>query len=160
MPESRRHVLPVLIAFLALAACSPPALYYKPGTTVAQLDRDETACQVSALRQVPERIRTRYTPPEYATQPVCFPNGYCTWRRVLIRPAQYERYDANQSLRAQVVRQCMADRGYATVNLPPCDGSVAGTVTIRSSDPMTVLGADSCALRTTAGNWRIHTPAR
>jgi len=160
MHDTRRISRPLLIALLALAACSPPALYHKPGATVAQLDRDESACQLSALRQVPERIRTRYTPPEYRMEPICFANGVCTWRRVQVRSAQYERYDANEGLRARVARQCMADLGYARIELPACDGAVAGNVTIRSNKPLPPLDDTSCALRTKAGNWRIHTPAR
>ncbi|MCZ0810944.1 MAG: hypothetical protein ACQEVT_11940 [Pseudomonadota bacterium] len=160
MHDPRRIFLAPLAALLALAACSPPALYHKPGATVAQLDRDETACQVAALRQVPEQIRTRYTPPEYRMEPICFANGACTWRRVQIRAAQYERYDANQGLRARVARQCMADRGYARIELPACDGAVAGNVTIHSDDPLPVLDETSCAVRTKAGNWRVHNPAR
>ena len=156
MMRPARLLLP---AFVALAACTPPSLYHKPGGSMGALDRDLAACRAAAAREVPQALRTRTIAPDTMLRPVCLPNGYCYWDRVTLRPAQIETYDANSDLRAEVIRLCMADKGYARVTLPACAPAVASQATIRSDSALPGLSDRSCALRTDAGRWRVVTPA-
>ena len=147
------------LCLVVLAGCATPELFYREGVTIDRLDRDLTACRVSALRDVPPAIETRYTPPDTILQPVCHPGGACVWTRIVLRPSQYERIDTNAALREDVTRLCMADKGYARISLPSCSSDVAGRTTLRSDSPQPPLGPGSCAVRTEAGNWRMVTPA-
>ncbi len=147
-----------LLALACLAACSPPSLYHKPGGNVGALDRDLTACRAAAAREVPQAIRTRTIAPDTMLRPVCLPNGHCYWDSVTLRPAQIETYDANTDLRAEVIRLCMADKGYALIDLPACGPSAAERPAIRPDSPLPALSDRSCALRTNAGRWRVVTP--
>ena len=49
---------------VALAACAPLNTYYKPGATVAMVERQTTQCRVDALAQVPVVLQTRAGPPQ------------------------------------------------------------------------------------------------
>lgn len=151
--------LPIFAALAALAACAPPPLWHKAGVAPARLHSELTACRVDALTQVPERIRRHYRPAEYITRPVCTATGHCYVQRILVRPAEYERYDANAGLREDVAQACMAEKGYIQVRLPACQSPQGQTITVNTAAPLPALSDTSCALRVTSGDWRIVTPA-
>lgn len=150
--------LPALVALTALAACTPPPLWHKPGIAPAQVHADLTACRVAALSQVPQRIRSYYKPADYIIRPVCTATGHCYMQRILLRPAQYERYDANAGLRDDLAQACMADKGYAQLRLPACQSPQEQKITVNTAAPMPPLSDQSCAVRLPSGDWRIVTP--
>ena len=58
---------------LALCGCLPVSTYYAEGVSFAQLDRDNTRCDVAALRDAPVATQTRQHPPRYIPRQVCNP---------------------------------------------------------------------------------------
>ena len=61
------------------ASCAPLTTYYKPGVAVDRLNRDTTACQVAALRDVPASTQVRRLPPEFIPpRRRCDSAGNCT----------------------------------------------------------------------------------
>ena len=159
MGKSMKYFTKVLITAAAvLSACAPLHIYYKQGQTVARMDRDETDCEITALRQVPPDIRTRYIPPTYTTYPVCIANGHCYWRKRLVSPGRYEKYDANISLRTKVTEQCMADKGYVKTSIKRCDAQTTRATPLRATQVLPPVTANSCAIRLKSGRWQIVTP--
>lgn len=139
-------------AALLLSACVPVELYHKSGASLARLQADETACQVSALHQVPVNKMTRITPPRSLPRQICDAPGKCRVVYVEIGGG-IETYDANAPLRKKVEVQCMADKGYAQIELPICDTAVASPLPAR----VPPLSQSSCAVKTKTG-YRVATP--
>lgn len=158
MEHMTRIIRLSLLCLVALAACAPPALYYKPGAAPAQIETNLTSCQVSALNQVPRDIRTRYIPAQYAPYRYCNSHGRCYTRHRLISPARTESYDANEGLRARVTEQCMAQAGYRPVSLPKCDPDKVRASQVAADAPQPRLEGTSCTFRLPTGEWRIVTP--
>ena len=101
---------------VALAACAPLNTYYKPGATVAMVERQTTQCQVDALAQVPVVLQTVRTPPRFIPpRRVCRSDGRCTSRAGYFEPGQTYTVDPSADLRKRVETQCMADAGFAPV---------------------------------------------
>ncbi|WP_299842811.1 hypothetical protein [uncultured Roseovarius sp.] len=147
-----------LAASFFLTSCAPLQIFYKEGETVARMERDQTTCEVSALRQVPTDIRSRYIPPVYEPYQYCHGYGHCYWRHQLISPGRYERYDANEGLRSKVSDQCMADQGYARAKIKRCDTATTRATRLRATQVLPPLTAQSCAIRLKSGRWKIVTP--
>lgn len=148
----------VLASVLAGAACAPLETYYKPGVPVATLDRDTTACQVQALRDVPRSTLTRRKPPIFVPgKTVCNEDGVCTETAGYYIPGGFETFDPNDGLRFRVERQCMADKGYAPVSIPQCPADVAAQVPERATTRLPVLRDDTCVIRNSDGSFQIIT---
>lgn len=146
-----RQYLLISAAFGLLAGCLPVDVYHKTGASLARLQADETACQVKALKEVPVNKMTRITPPRTLPRQICNDDGECRVVYVEIG-GEVETYDANAPLREKYEAQCMADKGYAQVELPICEkrpDTLPGTVP--------ALNQDSCAVRTKTG-YRALTP--
>ncbi len=154
----RNRTKTIVAACILAAGCTPLHLYYKEGETVAQMDRDETVCETTALRQVPADIRRRYIPPTYQNYKVCHSVGHCRWHQRLISPGRYESYDANLSLRTRVTEQCMADKGYVRTKIKRCDTATTRATTLRATQVLPPVSAQSCAIRLKSGRWQIVTP--
>lgn len=147
-----RQYLLVGAAFGLLAGCVPVEVYHKSGASLARLQSDETACQVSALKQVPVNRMTRISPIRTLPQQICDRPGRC--RVVYVEfGGELETYDANAPLRKKVEAQCMADKGYAQVELPICTDNVPQTL----PGKVPPLSGASCAVRTKTG-YRVATP--
>jgi len=111
---------------VALAACAPLNTYYKPGATVAMVERQTTQCQVDALAQVPVMLQTVRTPPRFIPpRRVCRSDGRCTSRAGYFEPGQTYTVDPSADLRKRVETQCMADAGFAPVSIPQCPAGIA-----------------------------------
>ncbi|MDT8326889.1 MAG: hypothetical protein RQ750_05800 [Roseovarius sp.] len=147
-----------LVALVLLAACAPLDIYYKEGADVAQSEINLTQCQVSALKEVPRDIRTRYIPARYAPYTHCNAGGYCRTHYRMISPPRSETYDANASLRDKRVGQCMAMAGYRPVSLPQCDPETTQQTTLRATKTLPPLSQKTCVIRLKSGNWQIVTP--
>ncbi|MGH1354933.1 MAG: hypothetical protein ACRBBS_07640 [Thalassovita sp.] len=141
-----------VLALGLLAGCFPVDIYHKTGASLTRLQADETACKVKALKEVPVNKMTRVTPIRTRPREVCEKAGKCHIIYVTTG-GRVQTYDANLRLRARYEAQCMADKGYAEVELPICTGKTPGTL------PGTVpaLTKDSCAVRTKTG-YRAVTP--
>ena len=144
------------LALLVVGACAPLQTYYKPGASVSMLNRDTTACEVKALRDVPPSTLTRRKPPVFvAGNRVCNAAGQCAVTPGYYVPGGFETYDPNDGLRLRVERQCMADKGYAPVSIPPCPDSVKNAAPVRATTTLPTLTQSSCVIRNSDGTFQI-----
>jgi hypothetical protein len=122
-----------------LVACAvapqPMSVFWRTGANSTKVASDNTACQVSSLRQVPRAMATGQTPiyttPTYVNPSYtnCYGSGYsasCTTTGGGVSGGQtyggqLYNYDANATLRSQVQNQCMANKGYQLVVLQTCN---------------------------------------
>lgn len=150
---------PVIIALGAvglLASCAPLETYYKPGAALSLVQRETTACQVKALRDVPASTLTRRKPPIFIPgQRVCDSDGNCGHTAGYYVPGGIETYDPNDGLRFRVERQCMADKGFAPVSIPQCPDSVAQAVPTRATTRLPQLTENACVIRNGDGTIQI-----
>lgn len=102
---------------------------YKNGATLGSIGQDTTNCQVEAVQKVPQQ-QVFQTTPSYTTPTQTFCNRIGT--QTLCNTSGGQTFggntystDANEGLRIKVFYQCMANKNYRYVNLPPCpDGAV------------------------------------
>lgn len=148
-----------LAGLLAATACAPLTTYYKPGASVAALNRQTTACQVKALRDVPASTQVRRLPPEYVpARHHCTAPGNCViTRHAYVIPGEVVTFDPNDGLRKRVEGQCMADQGYAPVSIPPCPDRVARATPARATKVLPNLNEQSCVIRNSDGSFQIVT---
>ncbi|MEP5731856.1 MAG: hypothetical protein ABJL67_21050 [Sulfitobacter sp.] len=154
----RRLELSMIGVFATLVACAPLETYYKPGASVSILNRDTTACEVKALRDVPSSTLTRRKPPIFIPgNRVCNAAGHCTGTRGHYVPGGFETYDPNDGLRLRVERQCMADKGYAPVSIPACPDHIAKAAPAGKTTRLPPLNDQSCVIRNKNGSFQIVT---
>lgn len=110
----------IAMLFGLLASCTPLSLFYREGTPVAQMTRDEAICRNEALRVVPVTLQTRIIPGTRAPRTLCNAAGQCHTYWVQISPNRIETYDANEGARHSYLQNCMIAKGYARVRLPAC----------------------------------------
>ncbi len=152
----KRSVFIALLGVIGLAACADLQTYYKPGVAVDRLNRDTLACEVKALKDVPQNIVVRRLPPIYVPgKRVCDGDGNCTSRRGYYVPGGVERYDPNDGLRLRVERQCMADKGYAPVSIPACPDGVSRATVPAATTRLPQLTETSCVIRNSDGSFQI-----
>jgi len=141
---------------LALAACAPLNIYYKPGASVAVVQRQTTACQVEALAKVPASTRIVREPPYYVPPRVnCNSEGKCVTIPGYFEPGEIYTYDPNDGLRKRVEVQCMADAGFAPASIPPCPPGVAKAAPVRATTTLPALSETSCVIRNKDGSFQI-----
>ncbi|WP_025057454.1 hypothetical protein [Sulfitobacter noctilucicola] len=151
-------ILIATVGLGALAACASLDTYYKPGTSVATLNRETTACQVKALRDVPVTQQIRRNPPIFVPgERVCNAEGKCKTRPDRYIDGGIETYDPNEGLRLRVERQCMADKGFAPVSIPACPDAVARSAPSRATTRLPALTEGSCVIRNPDGSFQIVT---
>lgn len=145
-----------LVSVIGLSSCASLETYYKPGGSVAQLNRDTLACEVQALRDVPQSTVLRRKPPIFVQgKKVCNADGACTTAPGYYIPGGVEQYDPNADLRLRVERQCMADKGYAPVSIPACPDAVAKAAPPRATTRLPKLTEGSCVIRNSDGTFQI-----
>ena len=150
--------LSLVLAAVLLTACAPLDTYYKPGVSVADLNRATTTCKVEALRQVPTSTQVRQAPPSYVpARRVCRAANQCRVLPGYYVPGPLITYDPNEGLRRQVEGQCMADRGFAPVSIPACPDAVARSVPQRATTTLPPLNEKSCVIRYRSGRFQIVT---
>ena len=150
--------LPATALLMLLGACAPLETYYKPGATVAAVDRETTACKVQALRDVPPSTRIRREPPRYVPpRRQCNAAGDCRTRGGFFLPGETYSFDPNDGLRARVEAQCMAAKGFAPVSIPPCPDSVRRAAPPAATRTLPALGPSSCVIRNRGGSYQIVT---
>jgi len=143
--------LPLSLALLVLSGCLPVSTYYAEGVSLAQLERDNTRCDVQALRAAPVANQTRQGAPRYVPRRVCDAAGNCYDRGGYWVPGEIYTVDVNAGLRTRVKALCMGDRGYRPVELPACPQAVARAAPPGPSPVLPRLNPNSCAIRTDGG---------
>ncbi|MEO9573724.1 MAG: hypothetical protein ABJ263_13480 [Tateyamaria sp.] len=141
----------VAIALVCLTGCLPVSTYYAEGVTAAQFTRDNTNCDVQALRDAPVANQTRQTAPRYIPRRACDARGNCYNRGGYWVPGEIYTVDVNASLRARVKGLYMSDRGYSPVELPTCPRGVAEVAPPGPSLVLPRLNSNSCAIKTDGG---------
>lgn len=136
---------------LLLCGCLPVSTYYAEGVSAARLDRDNTQCDVVALRDAPVANQTRQYPSRFVPRRVCDASGQCYNRGGYWVPGEIYTVDVNKDLRGRVKALCMGDRGYRPVELPACPQGVAQAAPPGPSPVLPRLNANSCAIRTDGG---------
>ena len=145
---------------LALGACAPMSLYYRPGVSVAQMQSDSTECEVRALRDAPVANQIRQNPPVLIPGNTwCNADGQCHTAPGTWVDGGFTSVDVNANLRDRVMQQCMAKRGYQPVTLPECSASVKAAVVPGQTTTLPGLTETSCVVRHSGGGWQIVTPA-
>lgn len=145
---------PFIAALLpVLTACAPVDTWHKAGESAAQLSADLTACRVQGVQTVHPNTQIGVTP-IHRTPPrrQCFEKDdkvRCHTIPGKVYGGQPYTYDANASLRGDVVTQCMTGRGYRPVTLPACTAAQRpAPLADRGMPPLT---AESCAVTTRSG---------
>lgn len=151
-----RHLFLALTGVIALTACAPLETYYRAGASVTDLNRDTLACEVKALKDVPQTFLLRRGPPIFVPgKKICNAEGKCKRRPGYYAPGAVERYDPNAGLRQRVEQQCMAEKGYAPVSIPPCPDAVAKAAGPRATTRLPQLSDASCVIRNSDGTFQI-----
>lgn len=152
----KRMLISAIVATSVVGGCAPLTTYYQPGKSVSTLNRDTTACAVSALRDVPASTQIRRIPPEFVpARKRCNSAGNCTITPGYYVPGEVISYDPNDGLRKQVERQCMADIGYSPVSIPVCPDNVARAVPPAATRVLPALGPKACVIRNRDGSFQI-----
>ncbi|MEL7132208.1 MAG: hypothetical protein AAGK77_07340 [Pseudomonadota bacterium] len=141
---------------LVLSGCLPLSTYYAEGVSFAQFERDNTNCDVRALRDAPVATKVRYGPPRYISRRHCNHQGHCFNRGFWV-PGEVYSIDINADLRARVKGQCMGDLGYRPVEIPACPQGVAEAAPPGPSSTLPRLNGRSCAIKTGGGRFRVVT---
>ncbi|KAA0920936.1 hypothetical protein [Aquicoccus porphyridii] len=146
-----------MIALALLAGCGPMGLYYKPGISLAGIERDEIACTLKAEREVPVRNVSRVIPGQWIPgHKVCPKKGQCHVTPGYMTPSRVVTEDANLGLRNRVAALCMQDRGYSRISLPPCPREVAQSVPPAITTVMPKrLSPSACVIRHGRGAFQV-----
>ena len=147
----------LLCVMVLLPGCLPVNTYYAEGVSFARLERDNTQCDVAALRDAPVANQTRQYPPRFIRRQVCNNQGHCQYSGGYWVPGEFYTVDVNADLRKRVKGLCMGDRGYRPVELPACPQGIAKVAPPGPSPILPRLNANSCAIRTDGGGFRIIT---
>lgn len=148
----------IIVGGLALAACGPLSIYYRPGVSVARMQTDQINCEVRALKDAPVANQIRQRPPIY------FPGTrYCNAGRCYVTAGYWASggiytVDVNADLRGRVQDQCMAQKGYQPVSVPRCSSSVSNVAPPRQTKTLPKLTESACAIRYEDGSWQIVNP--
>ncbi len=134
------------LALSLVTACAPLDIYYKPGVSVALLNKETTACEIAALRDAPVANETRQEPPQFIPpRRYCNKNGDCYREPGYWLPGRIYTVDVNAGLRKRVETQCMAQKGFSPVEIPQCPAGIkaTGVTTV-----LPTLSDKSCFVRT------------
>ena len=141
-----------------LSGCGPAQVWYKPGGSLALRSSDLLHCRVESLAQAPVATQIRQWPPTYIpTRRYCDAAGRCVTDGGFFAPGEVYSVDVNAGLRRDLEARCMAQRGYASVELPRCptgETDPRGTPA-EPAETMPSLTGSSCAQRDDTGDWVI-----
>ena len=148
------RVMAALFLLLITSACLPLQTFYAEGVSFAALERDETRCDVAALKDAPVATVVRQGPPRYVRTRHCS-DGHCTYSGGIWVPGDVYSVDVNADLRARVKAQCMAGKGYRPVEIPACPGNVAQAAPPGRTTAFPTLNETSCVIRNKDGSIQI-----
>ena len=128
---------------------------YKAGDQ-ASLGQDTTNCRVEAEQRVPQR-QVANTTPSFTTNTQTFCNRIgnqtlCNTTGGQTIGGNTYVTDANAELRERVFRQCMVNKNYRYVDLPPCP---AGVVLRAGDGGLPPLSNTTCYRVRPDGSWTI-----
>lgn len=154
-------LFPMLVPLMVLSSCGPLSLYYREGETVSRLQKETTQCQLSAVKEVPVANQIRQSPPTYwPGRTYCDGRGRCYQSPGWWQPGRVYTVDVNQGLRNTVEAQCMAEKGFRPVSLPPCKQNVKSVVPLARTTTLPPLNSASCFVKFDDGSFQIITPGQ
>ena len=153
-----KPLIPLFGTILAIAACAPLSIYYRPGASVARMQTDQTQCQVRALKQAPVANQIRQRPPIYFPgRQICSASG-CYYSPGYWMGGGYYTVDVNAGLRGRAEQQCMGAKGYQPVTVPLCAPGIKSQVVAQQTRTLPPLTEQSCSIRYDDGSWQIVNP--
>ena len=156
-----KTLFPMLLPLMVLTSCGPLSLYSREGESVSRLQAETTACQVAALKDAPVANQIRQTPPTYwPGRTYCDGNGRCHRTAGWWEPGRIYTVDVNKGLRNTVEAQCMAEKGFRPVSLPPCKSGVKSSVPPGRTTTLPPLSPQSCFVKFDDGSFQIITPGQ
>ena len=130
-----------VIVFPLLAGCVPQTQdgFWREGVSYQKMKSDRTDCSVAALKSVPREEAVQSVPGSVMPTQVspittqCYgygAYGSCMTTGGVVSGGQVVggrvfTYDQNETLRNQVVEQCLAKRGYQRAVIPTCNADQA-----------------------------------
>ena len=141
-----------------LAACGSETLYYRPGIEVTRAQGDEVTCGRTALAQAPVRMEREIIPGRFIPpRKFCNKAGQCAIEPAQWTPDCYVTNDVNKDLRSRIARQCMAEKGYQRITLPPCSDAVRASVppAITTVMPRITSTSGACVIQRQNGYYQI-----
>ncbi len=151
----------LLVCLMVLSSCGPLSLYYREGQSVARMQTETTECRVKALKDAPVANQIRQSPPVYwPGRSYCDRYGRCYRSPGWWEPGNIYTVDVNKGLRNTVEAQCMAQKGYRPVSLPPCKSRVKSSVTPTRTTTLPPLNPSSCFRQFEDGSFQIITPGQ
>lgn len=145
-----------ILGLLCLSGCQPLSTFYAEGARVDVLERDNTDCDVIALRDAPVANQIRQSPPYYVSRRYCHRKGHCYDRGYWVEGELYT-VDVNRDLRRRVKTQCMADLGYSPVQIPRCPFGIAEAAPLGETTVLPRLTENSCVIHNEDGSFQIVT---
>ncbi|NOE25776.1 hypothetical protein [Ruegeria sp. HKCCD6157] len=156
-----KTLFPMLVPLMVLSSCGPLSLYYREGETVSRLQKETTQCQLKAVKEVPVANQIRQSPPTYwPGRTYCDGRGHCYRSPGWWQPGRVYTVDVNQGLRNTVEAQCMAQKGFRPVSLPPCKQNVKSRVPATRTTTLPPLNSASCFVKFDDGSFQIITPGQ
>ncbi|KIC44530.1 MAG: hypothetical protein AB3N07_08030 [Ruegeria sp.] len=156
-----KTVLPLLVCLLVLSACGPLSMYYREGESVARMQSETTECRVDALKDVPVNNQVRQSPPVYwPGRSYCDSRGRCYRTPGWWEPGNIYTVDVNKGLRNNVEAQCMAQKGFRPISLPPCKSGVKSRVPAVRTTTLPPISSESCFVKFKDGSFQIITPGQ
>lgn len=143
-----------IASLLWLSGCQPVRTFYAEGAHVDVLARDNTACDVIALRDAPVANEVRQGAPYYVPRRYCHKGGRC-YNDGFWVPGDVYTVDVNRDLRRRVKTHCMADLGYAPVEIPRCPYSIANAAPPGETTVLPRLTENSCVILNDDGSFQI-----
>jgi hypothetical protein len=153
-----KPVFTLFAAGMALVACGPLSLYYRPGVSVTRMQNDQISCEVGALKDAPVANELRQRPPIFIPgRQICGTGGCYTNRGYWVSGGSYT-VDLNSDLRSRVETQCMSRKGYQPIDVPLCTGAVKASFPPGQTQVLPKLTQSTCAVRYDDGSWQIVNP--
>jgi hypothetical protein len=159
-----------VIVFPLLAGCVPQTQdgFWREGVSYQKMKSDRTDCSVAALKSVPREEAVQSVPSYVMPTQVspittqCYgygTYGSCTTTGGVVSGGQVIgggvfTYDQNETLRNQVVEQCLAKKGYQRVVIPTCTAEQAKQAT--TSNKLPKLNDVLCVVHDTSLEQRVQ----
>lgn len=150
----RAHL--VLCLSLVVSGCLPLQTYYRDGASLSLLERDQTACEVRALKEAPVATTVIREPPRFIpARKVCPTPTTCYVKPGYFVPGDVYTVDQNLNLRRKVEQLCMADLGYRRESIPQCPPAVVEAAPKAATTRLPTLTEKSCVIRNKDGTIQI-----
>lgn len=120
----------LLLLVGACATAGPAKMVYKAGSVRSERQLAVDECRIASFQQIPQNIATQVNP-GYSNPGSISCNtigGYTNCNRVgaINIPATAVNYDVNGELRARYIDRCLAEKGFAVVEMPICGPNQPG----------------------------------